>query len=98
MSNALVFKPFPPSYLSHWGWLDFSGPDAADFLHRLTTANIKTLREGFGTPACFLSASGKISAYFWLWRYGKENFGIEFDAGTDSLWKKSLLKTIETYT
>lgn len=81
-----------------WHWISLTGPDAQDFLHRLTTANVKRLPIGKGAPACFLTAQGKIRAYFKLWRYGDSDFAFEFEGGEADRWKTSLLSTIEQFT
>ncbi len=82
----------------HWNWINLSGPDAPDFLHRLTTVDVKNLALSEGRAGCFLTPLGKISASFTLWRLGSNEFGFELDAGKDHLWKKKLLSTIDQYT
>src|SRR5262249_13491119 len=83
---------------THWKWVSFSGKDAADFLHRLTTVNIKRLATGTGSPGCFLNAKGQIVSFFHLWRMDSDKFFFELDAGADGSWLKRLLDTIEMYT
>lgn len=47
----------------------FEGADAADFLHRLSTADVRQLSPGAAAvPAAFLNAQGRIQAAFWLMR------------------------------
>ncbi len=90
-----IYQPQTPI---HWTWIHFSGPDAADFLNRLTTVNIKGLEKGMGAPGCFLDALGKIRTFFYIWHLSQDSYAFEFDAGEDFFWKDSLLKTIEQYT
>lgn len=55
----------------------FEGADSADFLQRLSTANIRTLEPGApAVPATFLNAQGKIQAAFWLTRETPTRFLI----------------------
>ncbi len=50
--------------LPQWQVLEIKGPDAQDFLHRLTSANFKQLKPGFFTPGTLLTPTGKIALYF----------------------------------
>ena len=50
--------------LPNWQVLEIKGPDAQDFLHRLTSANFKSLKAGFFTPGTLLTPTGKIALYF----------------------------------
>jgi folate-binding protein YgfZ len=81
-----------------WSWLTLSGPDTQDFLHRLTTINVGMLQPGNGAPGFFLTAQGKIRAFFSLWRYATNDFAFEFDAGSSGHWKADLLAAIDQYT
>ena len=88
-----------------WIWIDLQGSDAKDFLHRLSTVNVKTMQVGQGSPGCFLTSQGKLKAYFQLWRYSENEFGFEFDpgatqnpSGQSQSWKDSFLGFIEQYT
>lgn len=89
----------PRIYLpSAWNWISLSGPDALDFLHRLTTVNIRALEPGRGAKGCFLTGQGKIRAIFTLWQYGSQDFAFEADAGKSGSWKTALLETIDQFT
>lgn len=92
-------SPTSPTLSSpiQWSWITLQGNEAKDFLHRLSSAQIKFLKEGEGTPGCFLSPQGKIRAYFHLWNYAETEYGFELDAG-DGQWKDELLKFIDQYT
>jgi tRNA-modifying protein YgfZ len=45
-------------------WVKISGPDAKDFLHRLTTTDFRNLLPGESSQGFFLTAQGKIRAGF----------------------------------
>lgn len=66
-------------------WIHVEGPDAKDFLHRLTTANLRGLAVGDGTPACFLNPQGRIVSYFKLWRTGETRFALETEQSAETL-------------
>lgn len=55
-------------YAPYLNWHSFviAGPDSKDFLHRITTANLKFLKPGSATPAFLLQNTGKVIAYFYL--------------------------------
>jgi folate-binding protein YgfZ len=78
------------------------GPDASDFLHRLTTVNVKGMKPGDGAPGFFLSPQGKIRGFFTLWMLNKSgeksDFVLEFDAGQAGKWKTELLAVIDQFT
>lgn len=97
MSQIQIFNPSTSSH-----WVTLSGPDAQDFLHRLSTCNIRELSINTGKPSCFLTAQGKMRAYFTLWNYESNDsaleFALEFEGGIEDSWKKSLLATIDQYT
>lgn len=74
------------------------GPDARDFLHRLSTLDVKSLKVGEGAPGCFLTPQGKLRASFQLWRDAAESYFFEFDAGQNQDWKNQLLAFLDQYT
>lgn len=82
----------------HWNWVTLSGPDSVDFLHRLTTVNVRFLEVGQGAPGCFLTPLGKIRSYFTLWRSHPQELAFEFEAGLTGKWKSTLLALIDQYT
>ena len=94
-----LFKPTPHL---QWSLVSLEGPDVLDFLQRLSTVNVKALKSNQEAPGCFLSATGKIQAFFWLWPVlegsGSQYIIFEFDAGPDGIWKEKLLGFIEQYT
>ncbi|MGE0614013.1 MAG: folate-binding protein YgfZ [Bacteriovoracia bacterium] len=95
-----IYEPTPPHA---WRWITLDGPDAQDFLHRLSTVNLKLLKEGQGARGCFLNAQGRMQAFYTLWKYGPQDFAFEFDAGPEGagpshLWEDGLLKFIDHYT
>jgi folate-binding protein YgfZ len=66
-----------PSSATPWTWISLIGPDARDFLHRLSTVNVQALPEGRGAPGFFLNASGRIRAAFTLWCYRPGEYALE---------------------
>ena len=50
--------------------LRLSGPDGSDFLHRLTTQDVKNLRPGFGFPAALLQADSRLVSFFDIYHCG----------------------------
>jgi tRNA-modifying protein YgfZ len=90
-----IYHPVDPV---HWSWVRFEGPDAQDFLHRLTTVDAKHLALGQGAQGCFLNPQGKVRAYFTLWYLAPEEFAFEFDAGREDHWKLELLAVIDQFT
>jgi folate-binding protein YgfZ len=82
----------------NWNWSTLTGPDAQDFLHRVTSGETRGLEIGQGGRACFLTPQGKLRAYFHLWRYGADEFGLEFDGGDGGRWRDSLFAAIDQYT
>ncbi|MCM2276724.1 MAG: hypothetical protein NDJ89_01450 [Oligoflexia bacterium] len=82
----------------HWIWITMTGRDAQDFLQRLSTADVRNLQPGQGTPALFLTAQGKIRAYFTLWNLAPGAYAFELDGGTDGKASEALLGFIDQYT
>ena len=62
MSKALNKHVFYE--MKDWRALNVVGPDALDFLHRMTTVNFKKFPPGSFTDCTFLTATGKLVAYF----------------------------------
>lgn len=89
---AFLYRP------SHWSWVSLSGPDAQDFLHRVTTVNLRAMAPGEGAPGCLLSGQGKIHGWFHLWNIAPAEYGFEFDAGEAEQWKKELLASLDRIT
>jgi folate-binding protein YgfZ len=81
-----------------WNWLSLAGPDAQDFLHRLTTVDVRNLQPGEGAPGFFLNPQGKVRSYFTLWCIAPQDFAFEYEAGATGHWKQELLATIDQYT
>lgn len=50
--------------MNGWQVVEVRGPEAREFLNRITSANFKTLQTGSFTPATLLSGTGKIVLYF----------------------------------
>lgn len=56
--------------------LELKGPDAAEFLHRLCTQDVLSLRDGETKPAAFLDAKGKLLVTCLVFRIG-DGFWLE---------------------
>ena len=63
------------------------GPDALDFLHRLTTLNFKTLKSGEIKEGLLLTPQGKISGHFFCAAESKSRFFLGSSFGSSSLHK-----------
>ncbi|MEN9723947.1 MAG: hypothetical protein RJB38_1933 [Pseudomonadota bacterium] len=87
----------PQSFLN-WSSREFFGPDARDFLHRLSTVQVRGLAPGEGRLGFFLTAAGKIRAQFFLACLSEDRFFFEWDAGKDRQWSDALERTIEEFT
>lgn len=90
-----IFLPKDPF---HWTLQEFSGPDARDFLHRLTTVRARELEPGGGMQGFFLSATGKIRAQFFLSCLSQERFVFEYDAGKQGAWALALTEVVDQFT
>jgi folate-binding protein YgfZ len=93
-----LFPKIPQKQSLRWSRVTLKGPDARDFLHRVTTVNTKTLAIGQGTSGCILSPQGKILSYFQLWYESDETFIFEFDSGPSQTWKAQLFSALDRLT
>ncbi|MFN7686010.1 MAG: YgfZ/GcvT domain-containing protein [Oligoflexia bacterium] len=85
----------------HWTSRVFSGPDSRDFLHRLTTLDVRNLRPGHPPSSSWgfiLTATGRIRAAFFLTCIAESEFLFEFDAGHGGEWDRALVEAIDQYT
>lgn len=96
MTNRLLFKPKNSNEI-HWRALCVKGPDARDFLHRMTTVNLRELKVGQATEGLLLNPQGKIQAYFSIACLREGEFILECDAGVDGFWLKNLKEKLEFY-
>ena len=78
-------------------WIEMSGPDAREYLHRLSTVDARALKPGEGAPGLFLNAQGRIQASFHLWCLEDNRFAFELEAGPGGKLKQGLLDWIEQY-
>src|SRR5262245_51705463 len=78
-------------------WVEFSGPDAREYLHRVSTVDARGLSPGKGAPGLFLNAQGRIQGSFRLWCLEQDRFSFELEAGADGRLKQQLLDWIEQY-
>ena len=93
-----LYRPSAETGPIHSNWITLHGPDARDFLHRLTTVHVRNLAVGEGKPGCFLNAQGKIRASFTLWNCEPGQYAFEMDSGEADQWKARLLTLIDEYT
>ncbi len=77
---------------------EMKGKDARDFLHRLTTTNVRDLEPGDFRPGFFLNPQGKIRAAFRLAARAPDSFFIEVEGGADDRWRSALLSVMDQYT
>lgn len=93
MSQIQIHRPS-----KSWHWVTLTGPDALDFLHRITTSAVRNLPLHLGTKGCILTAQGKMKAYFTLWKLEPSEFAFEFEGGSLDQWKTSFLQVIDQLT
>lgn len=79
-------------------WISIEGKDARDFLHRLTSTDVKNLAPGQGARGFFLTAQGKIRSDFMLWCYAPDAFAFELQEGKDAWNSQALLQAIDQMT
>ncbi len=91
MSHSTFFPP--PVHL-----YEMTGKDARDFLHRLTTANVRDLEPGRLASGFFLNPQGKARAGFRIAARGEESFYLEVEGGEDSQWRDALLAVMDQFT
>jgi len=93
--NAPIFSLSPST---QWAKVRLFGPDARDFLHRITTARARGMNPGDGTWACILTSQGKIRASFVLWCEAEDQFSMEIDPLNDGSHLRRLLEAIDQFT
>lgn len=82
-----------------WASRVLSGPDSRDFLHRITTLDVKHLRPGAASSWGFiLTPVGRIRSAFHLTCLGPDSFLFEYDSGRDGLWDQALTEAVDQYT
>lgn len=77
---------------------EMKGPDARDFLHRLTTVNVQAMEPGDFRAGFFLNPQGKIRAAFRLACRTDDSFDLEVEGGAQDAWKDALLAVMDQYT
>jgi folate-binding protein YgfZ len=66
--------------IGDWGWLVVNGPDRLDFLHRLSTNDLRGLRPGQGLPTVLTSATGRVIAALWVYA-GEDGLYVRTEPG-----------------
>lgn len=94
---ARIFRPQGTASTYRPRWISFTGPDARDFLQRLTTVDTRVLEPGQGAEGFFLNPQGKIRSFFTLWNYQPDEYAFEIDAGPDGKWQDELLAVIDQF-
>ncbi|MEK7690116.1 MAG: hypothetical protein AAB425_03755 [Bdellovibrionota bacterium] len=94
--RARIFLPSGGLY--GWHLSTLQGPDASDFLHRISTADVRNLKPGEGASAFLLDERGKALACFYVWKRGPDSFLIEFDPGPLGEWQTSFHQRVERLT
>lgn len=84
---------FPPS--THL--FSVNGPDARDFLHRMSTVNVNAMNPGDFRSGFLLNPQGKIRSVFQLACESEHSFFLEVDQGEEGAWKDSLLSMIDQF-
>ncbi|MBS1962362.1 MAG: hypothetical protein JST04_09115 [Bdellovibrionales bacterium] len=77
---------------------EMKGKDARDFLHRLTTTNVRDLEPGDFRAGFFLSPQGKVRAAFRVACRAPDSFYLEVEGGADDAWKTALLGVMDQFT
>ena len=80
--------------LSHRGRLLVSGPDAARWLHGMSTNEVKALPVGHGNHAMFLNAHGHILSDGRVFRFAEDQFLIDCDPLRAEALRESMEKHI----
>jgi len=65
--------------LSHRGKVEATGPEAARFLHNLSTNDIAGLAVNHGCEAFFTTAKAKVIAHAWIWHLQQDRFWLDAD-------------------
>lgn len=65
---------FTPTDYFNLSQITMRGPDAADFLERMSSCSIPSLTTGNGSVGFFLDPSGFNQSYFFLWRLSLDHF------------------------
>ncbi len=77
---------------------EMKGPDARDFLHRLTTADVRHMEPGDFRPGFFLSAPGKVRTSFRVACRAPDSFYLEVEGGKNSHWRDQFLSVVDQVT
>src|SRR4051812_35437409 len=80
-----------------WAWTDIQGPDARDFLHRLTTVDVKSLQPGGEARGFFLNPQGRIECSFLLACMAPDHFAFEYESGEGGRERARLTEWIERF-
>jgi len=84
-----------PSFiqLDQFTVLDVTGPDAASFLHRVSTNHIENLEVGDVVPTCFLDQKGRLAAHAYVLRPSNDVLRVVVPYAT----KKTLAEWLDQF-
>lgn len=58
-------------------FIEFSGPDAANYLHRMTSNHVEALQAGEGQHSLYMNAKARLISELWLFRKSPEALLVE---------------------
>lgn len=94
----MPYSIYFPSSENPWARAWIEGPDAQDFLHRVTSARAKGLTVGQTTGGCFLTAQAQIRSFFHLKYVESGRYSFELQAGKDRVKITELAQVIDELT
>ncbi len=79
-------------------FLSLSGPDARDFLNRITSADARNLHPGEATKGMILTPQGKLRAIFTLYCESPDQFLLRTPDAKNTNWLDALSQAIDQFT
>lgn len=79
-------------------FLSLSGPDARDFLNRITSADARNLHPGEATRGMILTPQGKLRAIFTLYCESSDRFLLRAPEAKNTNWAEALTQAIDQFT
>jgi folate-binding protein YgfZ len=83
--------------VSHRGKIELVGPDAASFLHNLSTNDIRSLASGAGCEIFLTNAKGKVVAFGWVYRLPNESSAPTFWLDVDPAATGNAIQHLNKY-
>jgi len=94
VSAMKLFKNPCPDQLT---FIDLEGPDARDFLSRMGSADIGSLKIGHGCRNCFLQSNGRILSYQKVWRISENHYQLFVPCQQNEDWARKTCELIEKF-